>query len=538
MIDIGALHGKVAVVTGGTRGIGRAVSLRLARAGAHLLLAGRTEARVREAVEQARAVAAPGTAIDGLAIDVTQEADAERLAAAALGRHGRIDILVACAGALRAAGAPPRAVHALPSSEWDPVVDLNLVGLFLTNRAVLQAMIRQGSGDILNLSSRSGREAVALDAPYCASKFAVVGLTESLQEEARAHGIRVQAVLPGAFDSDVWDQNGALPRPADLPPASRVADLIVAMLAMPADTCLQPVVIEPLRRAAKLLAREGAGAGAPESVAGAETAAGPDLAGRVVLVTGGASGIGRAAGRAAAARGASCVLADRDGARLAAEVDALAAHGPGPHLGVPCDVSVEDEVRALVGRTLERFGRLDALVHCAGILRGHGGVPRPVASLSAVEFRQVIDVNLRGTFLVNRAVLPHFMEQRRGTILNLSSLSGLHGRAHDAAYCASKFGVAGLTGTVRAEAERYGVRVAAIFPDVVDTPLWDQNGPVPRPGDALPPERVADLIVFMLEQPDDTVLTGPVIAPLRARRRRAAAVPVAAGAGQEKSPWP
>jgi NAD(P)-dependent dehydrogenase (short-subunit alcohol dehydrogenase family) len=520
MIDVGALRGKVAVVTGGTRGIGRAVSLRLAQAGAHLLLAGRTEARVREAVEQTRAAAAPGTAIDGLAIDVTQEADAERLAAAALGRHGRIDILVACAGALRAAGAPPRGVHALPSSEWDPVVDLNLVGLFLTNRAVLQAMIRQGSGDILNLSSRSGREAVALDAPYCASKFAVVGLTEALQEEARAYGIRVQAVLPGAFDSDVWDQNGALPRPADLPPASRVADLIIAMLALPADTCLQPVVIEPLRRAAKLAPRDGAEPG------------------RVVLVTGGASGIGRAVGRAAAARGASCVLADRDGARLAAEVEGLVAYGPGPHLGVRCDVTVEEEVRALVGRTLERFGRLDALVHSAGILRGHGGVPRPVASLSAAEFRQVIDVNLRGTFLVNRAVLPHFMERRRGTILNLSSLSGLHGRAHDAAYCASKFGVAGLTGTVRAEAERYGVRVAAIFPDVVDTPLWDQNGPVPRPGDALPPERVADLIVFMLEQPEDTVLTGPVIAPLRARRRRAAALPAAAAAGQETSRWP
>jgi NAD(P)-dependent dehydrogenase (short-subunit alcohol dehydrogenase family) len=522
-LDAGVLRGKVAVVTGGTRGIGRAVSLRLARAGAHLLLTGRTESRVREAVEEARAAAAPGTVADGLAIDVTLEADAERLAAAALGRHGRIDILVACAGALRAPGAPPRPVHALPACEWDPVVDLNLVGLFLTNRAVLQAMVRQGAGDILNLSSRSGREAVALDAPYCASKFGVVGLTESLQEEARAHGVRVQAVLPGAFDSDVWDQNGALPRPADLPPASRVADLVVAMLALPPDTCLQPVVIEPVRRAAKLRPRHGA---SPE-------------AGRVVLITGAASGIGRAAARALAARGASCVVADLDPARVAQEAEALAALGPGPHMGVRCDVRSEEDTRGLVETALQRFGRFDALVHSAGILRGGGGLPRPVASLPAAEFRQVLDVNLRGTYLMNRAVLPHFMERRGGTILNLSSLSGLHGRAHDAAYCASKFGVAGLTGTVRAEAERYGVRVAAIFPDVVDTPLWDQNGPIPRPGDALPPERIADLIVFMLEQPEDTVLTSPVIAPLRARRRRAATAAASPGASlREDSRWP
>jgi NAD(P)-dependent dehydrogenase (short-subunit alcohol dehydrogenase family) len=279
------------------------------------------------------------------------------------------------------------------------------------------------------------------------------------------------------------------------------------------------VVIEPVRRAAKLAARE-AGAGR-----------------RVVLITGGASGIGRAAAMALAARGWSCVLADLDPARVAQEAEALFSHGPGPHLGVRCDVRSEEETGAIVPAILERFGRLDALVHSAGILRGGGGAPRPVASVSASEFRQVLDVNLRGTFLVNRAVLPHFMERRRGTILNLSSLSGLHGRAHDGPYCASKFAVAGLTGTVRAEAERYGVRVAALFPDVVDTPLWDQNGPIPRPGDALDPSRIADLIVFMLEQPEDTVLTSPVIAPLRARRRRAA-VAAAAASAREESRWP
>jgi NAD(P)-dependent dehydrogenase (short-subunit alcohol dehydrogenase family) len=134
----------------------------------------------------------------------------------------------------------------------------------------------------------------------------------------------------------------------------------------------------------------------------------------------------------------------------------------------------------------------------------------------------VIDVNLRGTYLSNRAVLPALIEQRRGTILNLSSVSGIRARAHDAAYCASKFAVLGLSESLHAEVRRYGVRVQAILPDVVATPLWEQNGPVPRPADALPPERVADLIVFMLTQPDDTTLVAPMIAPLRARRRKSA----------------
>jgi 3-oxoacyl-[acyl-carrier protein] reductase len=137
------------------------------------------------------------------------------------------------------------------------------------------------------------------------------------------------------------------------------------------------------------------------------------------------------------------------------------------------------------------------------------------------EWNDVIDINLKGVFLSNRAVLPTMIAQRSGTIINLSSVSGLQGRAHDGPYCASKFGVIGLSQSVADEVRSYGVKVQALMPHAVATPFWEQNKPAPMPGDALPPERVADLIVFILLQPEDTILVGPVIAPLGARRRRA-----------------
>jgi len=102
--------------------------------------------------------------------------------------------------------------------------------------------------------------------------------------------------------------------------------------------------------------------------------------------------------------------------------------------------------------------------------------------------------------------------------------SDLTGRAHDGAYCASKFGVNGLTKSIADDVRSYGIKVLAIMPDAIDTPMWEQNHPVPPPGNALPPDHVADLIVFMLTQPRDTVLLDPVIVPLGARRRKPASL--------------
>jgi NAD(P)-dependent dehydrogenase (short-subunit alcohol dehydrogenase family) len=189
------------------------------------------------------------------------------------------------------------------------------------------------------------------------------------------------------------------------------------------------------------------------------------------------------------------------------------------HLGLTLDVGKEADMETMVSNTLQRFGRIDNLVACAGILRAAGTSPKPLYELDPAEWDQVIDVNLTGTFLSNRAVLPYMLQKRTGNIINVSSTSGRQGRAFDSAYCASKFGIIGLSEALADEVRNQGVRVQVILPDAVETALWDQNGPIPMPSNALPPERIADFILFMLTLPEDTILGSPVIAPFRTRRK-------------------
>jgi NAD(P)-dependent dehydrogenase (short-subunit alcohol dehydrogenase family) len=240
------------------------------------------------------------------------------------------------------------------------------------------------------------------------------------------------------------------------------------------------------------------------------------LTGQVVVVTGGASGIGRACARMAAAEGASVVVVDVSRERID---DTLAGMEGERHLGLVLDVRAERDMEEMARVTLERHGRIDALLACAGILRGRGSSPKPLVQISAQEWDEVLSTNLTGIFLSNRAVLPAMIRQRRGNIVNVSSVSGKQGRAHDAPYCASKFGVIGLSEALAEEVRSQGVRVQVVMPDAVDTPIWEQNGPVPRPPNALAPDRVADLLLFLITQPDDMVLLGTVIAPFRTRRR-------------------
>lgn len=251
-------------------------------------------------------------------------------------------------------------------------------------------------------------------------------------------------------------------------------------------------------------------------------AEGKRLAGKCAIVTGGTGGIGLAVCRAAAGEAASVVVGDLNQERVDAAVAALP--DPTRHLGLVLDVRDEAANQALVERTLERYGRIDALVACAGILRPPSTPPKPLAQTTTAEFDLVLDVNLKGIFLSNRAVLPVLIRQRSGIIINISSVSGLKGRAHDGPYCASKFGVIGLSQCIQDEVRTYGVKVQAVLPDSIDTPFWEQNYPVPKPGHVLPPERVADLVLFMLTQPDDTMLVAPVIAPSGARRRKSPVV--------------
>jgi NAD(P)-dependent dehydrogenase (short-subunit alcohol dehydrogenase family) len=214
-------------------------------------------------------------------------------------------------------------------------------------------------------------------------------------------------------------------------------------------------------------------------------------------------------------------VADYDARRAESVRDEIAAASTGPApLALAGDVRVEADAEHLVQATLQAFERIDALVHSAGVLRLSGAGPRLMYQVSKEECDLVIDTNLKGTFLVNRAVLPAMIRQKSGHIVNLSSTSGRVGRAFDAVYCASKFGVMGLTGSLAEEMKQFGIKVTAVLPDAVDTPLWDQNGPIPRPDPSLDPDRVAGVIEYLLAMPGDVVLENVVILPFKTRRRK------------------
>ncbi|MGF1640815.1 MAG: SDR family oxidoreductase [Rhodospirillales bacterium] len=239
----------------------------------------------------------------------------------------------------------------------------------------------------------------------------------------------------------------------------------------------------------------------------------------MAIVTGGSSGIGRAACLLMAREGAAVTVVGTHRQRVEEVVTEAgrASTADNRPLGLALDVRSEADMDEMAARTLDRFGRIDILVACAGILRPPGTPPKPLARVSEAEWSEVVDINLKGTFLANRAVLPTMLCRRQGDIVNVSSISGLKGRAHDAPYCASKFGLIGMTESLAAEVRGHGIRVQCVIPGAVDTPIWKQNAPVPVPVGALTPERVAALIVFVLELPADATLPTAVVVPLRHR---------------------
>jgi NAD(P)-dependent dehydrogenase (short-subunit alcohol dehydrogenase family) len=199
--------------------------------------------------------------------------------------------------------------------------------------------------------------------------------------------------------------------------------------------------------------------------------------GNVALVTGGASGIGRASALAFAAAGAAVVVSDID-PEGGQDVVRLIAEAGGDATFVRADVSRAAEVAALMSHVVERYGRLDYAHNNAGI---EGSIV-PFLDYPDEVFDRVIAVNLRGVWLCLKAELPLLLAQGGGAIVNTASVAGLKGTAEQSAYNASKHGVIGLTRCVAQEFGHRGVRVNAVCPGVIDTPMVQR---------AYSPERLA-----------------------------------------------
>jgi 3-hydroxybutyrate dehydrogenase len=186
---------RVALVTGGGRGIGRAIALALARAGLEVAVV----ARSRESVDRvAEEVAALGRRSFAAACDVTIARDVDRAVAAVRGRLGNIDVLVNNAGI--ADSAP---LAKLDEAQWDRTIAVNLKGTYLCTRAVIDEMVTRGSGRIINVASIAGRVGFAYTSAYCASKHGVLGFTRAVALELARKGVTVNAICPGWVDTDL-----------------------------------------------------------------------------------------------------------------------------------------------------------------------------------------------------------------------------------------------------------------------------------------------------------------------------------------------
>jgi len=195
------------------------------------------------------------------------------------------------------------------------------------------------------------------------------------------------------------------------------------------------------------------------------------LEGRVALITGAASGIGRAAALRMARLGAATALVDLDepeGTRVAA---AIAAEG-GRARFFRADVSREEEVKSAVEAAVEAFGALHVLVNAAGILQG---AYQPVARLEAGTFARVLEVNLLGTFLACKHAAPRIQQAGGGVILCIASHAGVKGGSSSLAYGASKGGVQGFCYTLERELAPRGIRVNVVCPGSIDTPMKRRN---------------------------------------------------------------
>jgi len=216
------LNDRVALVTGATRGIGRAIAEGLVAEGAKVYICGRDAGFLKDALEKLEA-AAPGRT-DGMVADVRQYADCQKLVHAAADRFGGLDILVNNAGI-----GVFKLVDQLTVEEWDDTLATNLSGVFYCCHEAIPLMRKRGGGYIFNISSLAGVNPIPAGAAYNASKFGLNGFSEALMQDVRYDGIRVSYLMPGSVDTDFAAAVGAKPRetwkltPADI--AKAVIDL-------------------------------------------------------------------------------------------------------------------------------------------------------------------------------------------------------------------------------------------------------------------------------------------------------------------------
>jgi NAD(P)-dependent dehydrogenase (short-subunit alcohol dehydrogenase family) len=227
----------IALITGAGRGLGRATALELAHYGWDLALLARSTAQLEETATQVRNL---GREALTLSASVDSEAEVQRAFRKVQETFGRLDALVQCAGT--GSFAP---VAEADAAEWERIIRVNLVGMFLCSREAVRLMLPQGRGQIVNVLSIAAKVAFPGSSAYCASKWGGMALTKSLAEEVRRQGIRVTALCPGSIETPFWDEIQHPFDPADMLRAEDVAAAIRFVLEQPPGIHTDELVVMP-----------------------------------------------------------------------------------------------------------------------------------------------------------------------------------------------------------------------------------------------------------------------------------------------------
>ncbi len=540
----GALEGKVAVVTGAGRGIGRSVAEELAANGAKVVVndAGVSLAGQSEDESPADEVVAGIKAAGGEAVAITESVSSfeggGRIVQAALDTFGQLDIVVTAAGILR-----DRMIFNMTEEEWDDVYNVHLKGTFNVVRHAAPLFRAQKGGRVITFTSESGLVGFPGQANYGAAKSGIHGFTKVVAKDLGKYGVTANSIAPraetrmiesipeetrerlasqGLFpgkDEASWEPGDVAPFVAFLAsdysgPINGQTFLVyggnIVHMTLPRRVktiynSAPPATWEPDQLDAQVgpnLLGQPAVSGPPAS---------KRLEGKVAVVTGAGRGIGRGIAKLLAAQGASVVVADvgaaLDGegedttpaAQVVEEISELGGRAVASYHSVATMEGGEN----IVKKAMEEYGRLDIVVTAAGILRD-----RMLFNMTEQEWDDVLSVHLKGTFSVVQPASQIFKEQGSGRIVTFSSVSGLYGYGGQANYGAAKDAIAGFTRVVAKDLAKYGVTANAISPGA-QTRMTDS---IPdstrnmRKGEFLPPpegtlttepEQVAPMIAWL-----------------------------------------
>ena len=238
--NVVSLSGSIAVVTGGGRGIGHAITTKLAELQATVVLTGRDETRVQQVASDLQS---RGYRAEGVGCDVADLFAVERLGNHLREKYGHVDLLVNNAGI----GGPPGMLHELAPEDWEAIFNTNLRGVYYTLRAVVPLMIAAGAGHIINISSLAGKNPLPRGAAYSASKWGLNGLTYGVAEELRAQNIRVSLICPGSVDTDFSPRRHGKDTQKMLKPQD-IAHAVVMLVTQEPQSFISEVLIRPTQK--------------------------------------------------------------------------------------------------------------------------------------------------------------------------------------------------------------------------------------------------------------------------------------------------